>query len=161
MGKQRSTRMTLRQYQLLYLRFLGQSYHAIGEEMGITASGARTVVTDAARILARCGESAFPEEVMERDKETLPNLQSWVHDTLLHDGKNELRALMDAVDRALEHYCANNVDVVANQETGKYDVIYHSPRNSFAIESGVAQIRKNQTKALIKALNSRHVGYCI
>lgn len=68
--------------------------------------------------------------------------------------------VVEAVDRALAKHSADNVDIVRNEETGLVDVIYHSAKNSFAIESGVANMDHVDKVALIPELNKRGVGYC-
>lgn len=72
-------------------------------------------------------------------------------------------AIVEAVDRALEKYTSENIDVIRNEETGKLDVIYHSDNNSFPIEQNFIDplcISKEHKEALIKELNKRNVGYC-
>lgn len=68
--------------------------------------------------------------------------------------------VMEAVDRALRKYSAENVDVMVNEETGRLDVIYHDEGNSFPIEMGVAAMAHVNKKSLVKELNLRKVGYC-
>ena len=62
MGKEMATRITMRQLQMVSKRLLGVSYRTIGENFNITASGARTVVMDAMRIIRKHGMDAFPED---------------------------------------------------------------------------------------------------
>lgn len=68
--------------------------------------------------------------------------------------------VVEAVDRALNRHSADHVDVVANEETGKADVIYHSENNSFPIETGVADMTHIDKQALVKELDNRNVGHC-
>lgn len=71
--------------------------------------------------------------------------------------------VIEAVDRALDEYDSDNIDVVKNEETGMLDVIYHSNNNSFAIEVNVSNpkyLNEYDKKMLVKELNKRHVGYC-
>ena len=79
------------------------------------------------------------------------------------DKEMALTWIIEAVDRALNDYYSNNVDVIRNEETGMIDVIYHSDNNSFVIQANVSNpehLSKNDKKTLIKELNKRHVGYC-
>lgn len=71
-----------------------------------------------------------------------------------------LYRVLGAVDRALSEYSADHVDVVANEETGKADVVYHSENNSFPIEVGVADMTYIDKQALVKELDNRNVGHC-
>ena len=70
--------------------------------------------------------------------------------------------VIEAVDRALDRYSSDNVDVIINELTGMYDVIYHSDNNSFAIESSVTDpdfLTDDEIRILIKELDRRGVGY--
>lgn len=70
---------------------------------------------------------------------------------------------IEAVDRALNEYDSDNVDVVKNEETGMLDIIYHSDNNSFAIQTNVSNpkyLNEYGKETLVKELNKRHVGYC-
>lgn len=71
--------------------------------------------------------------------------------------------IVEAVDRALNKYDSDNVDVVKNEETGMVDVVYHSDKNSFAIETNVCNhkyLDEHDKDILVGELNSRNVGYC-
>ncbi len=68
--------------------------------------------------------------------------------------------VVEAVDRALCFYDANNVDVVKNEETGMLDVMYHNNNNSFGIDVDIVNARKVNKAKLIKELDQRGVGYC-
>lgn len=71
--------------------------------------------------------------------------------------------IVEAIDRALEEYDSDNVDVVKNEETSMLDIIYHSDNNSFAIQADVFNykyLNEHDKGMLVRELDKRHVGYC-
>lgn len=64
-----------------------------------------------------------------------------------------------AVDRALNKYDSDNVDVVYNIETGMLDVMYCSGNNSFCIEETNVPLDDINIGELLVELEERDVGY--
>lgn len=72
--------------------------------------------------------------------------------------------VIEAVDRALNDYSSNTINVVINDETGMIDIIYHSDNNSFAIQENISDpkyLDEYDKEILVKELNNRCVGYCL
>lgn len=67
--------------------------------------------------------------------------------------------VIEAVDRALDKYSSDNIDVVVN-ENGYLDVLYHSKNNSFIVEANVAEEVFVNKRILAKELDARDVGRC-
>ena len=67
--------------------------------------------------------------------------------------------VIEAVDRALAKYDADNIDVVFNEETERIDIMYCSNNNSFPIEPGVAKRDDVDFKVLEERLDARNVGH--
>lgn len=63
MGKSRRRQITERQLRMIELRASGKSYVEIGDAFGITGSGARVNIHEAARLLTKHGNQAFPDGV--------------------------------------------------------------------------------------------------
>lgn len=81
---------------------------------------------------------------------------------MVHDVR-ALASIINAVNNALDKYSYTDVDVIRNEETGMVDIIYHSDRNSFPIQSGVVdfeRLSEFDKKVLVCMLNERSVGYC-
>lgn len=71
-----------------------------------------------------------------------------------------LKTVLDAVSRALQKYSSDNIDVVRNEETGFLDVIYHSDKNSFPIESKLVAMENIDKEVLELQLSALCVGHC-
>lgn len=67
--------------------------------------------------------------------------------------------IIEAVDRALDKYSSENIDVVINEQ-GCLDVLFHSSNNSFVIEANVTEAAFVNKRILNKELDARDVGHC-
>lgn len=71
--------------------------------------------------------------------------------------------LVAAVDSALSTYDSDNIDLVVDEESGHFVVVYHSENNSFNVSDYLldASIVSDEDKEkLIAELDARHVGHC-
>lgn len=75
------------------------------------------------------------------------------------DEDEELYSVVALVDKALDEYASDNVDVVLNEETNMLDIMYHSDNNSFAIYSEVADADIIDFGVLEDELDKRDVGH--
>lgn len=97
---------------------------------------------------------AFPDLDIEYNVE--------LYEPIVREEEQNLRKLLEIVDKALVDFASDNVDVLKNEETNMYDVIYHSRNNSFAIYKDVIRVDSLDLYLgeLEEELDKRNVGYC-
>lgn len=67
--------------------------------------------------------------------------------------------VIEAVDRALDKYSSENIDVIVNEQ-GYLDVLFHSSNNSFVVEPNVAVAAFVNKRIINKELDARNIGRC-
>ena len=70
-----------------------------------------------------------------------------------------LKVLLKEVKNALDTYSASNVDVLLDDETGMYDIMYCSRHNSFPIKCGVVHEDEIDKNEMMEKLDELQVGY--
>lgn len=71
----------------------------------------------------------------------------------------DLIHVVEAVDRALDEYSADNVFVRKNEQTNMLGVYYYDMHKGFPIEDDVADYGNVDIAELEKELDERNVGY--
>ena len=67
--------------------------------------------------------------------------------------------VIEAVDRALAKYDADNIDVVFHADTERIDIMHCNHNNSFPIELGIAKKDNVDFYLLENELDARNVGH--
>ena len=75
-------------------------------------------------------------------------------------GKDMVDKIVKHVNKVLEKYSEEHVDVVLNEETGCLYVMYHSNNNSFPITKDICKKEHVNLEKLAAALDELCVGHC-
>ena len=67
--------------------------------------------------------------------------------------------VLGMVELELNEYDSDNVDVVLNEETNEFDIMYHSDNNSFLIKATHVKKEEVDLGALIDGLDEYYVGH--
>lgn len=67
------------------------------------------------------------------------------------------------VTKAIENYSADNIDLVINEETHMFDIVFHNENNSFPVEASVFNpdyFSQADLYILETELDKLSVGHC-
>ena len=72
----------------------------------------------------------------------------------------KLKKIEEAIKQALKQYSKENVDIVADEESGMIYIMYHSGHNSFPIISDVCSLDGLSVSDIDKMADYYDIGYC-
>lgn len=94
----------------------------------------------------RCGEY---------DCQQCPVNMAWNH---IFYGNFELEY---AIEKVLEQYDSDNIDIVVNEESNGIDIMYHSDDNSFCVVENVCSIDDYSDDDVESVANLYNIGYVL
>lgn len=121
------------------------------------------------KVTANSYDEAFKEAIRTlNEKTSLPGTLCFgiTDDDLEIESSNAGMLFEKELKNALDKYSSDNIDIVYDEETYEYRIIFHSKNNSFSIfgieaDSFIFKDRRNPEDWLKKLADKYCVGYCL
>lgn len=72
---------------------------------------------------------------------------------------DNIALIISAVVAAMSNYDVNRINVIRNEDTNKFDVMYCSSNNSFAIKTGICDFDRGLLSELETELDKLSIGH--